>query len=369
MKNQPGKLGIREYTAIAIFVVGSKLTDDTIALIYEPLQNASWMLPIVSGGIFYIPLFLLLKTLSLYQNKDLFTVIQQLLGKYIGFLVCLLIFVISSTAISFDSRAYVNIIRSFYFTTTPTVIIYAILMSVCAYGARKGIQHIGSISWMLIFYSIVSIILALVLCLKDSTFQSLFPIWGTGKLEIVKQSSLKTTLFADFFLFTLLIPYITSMKDFRKGTWISYVFSMIIISGAFMIYIILFDKSVAGLGYPFHTAIRYITIGTFLTNVETIFFPIWLTVALIRYSAFLYLCALMFGHLLKIKDFKFLIPSLATLYLLIGIIPDTPFEVTLVIRSKVVNGTGLTFAAISMIVWLTAWLKGEFRHEKNKNSM
>ena len=201
----------------------------------------SWMLPIVSGGIFFVPLFLLLKTLTLYKNKNLFTVIQQLLGKYIGFIVCLLIFVISSTAISFDSRAYVNIIRSFYFTTTPNVIIYAILMSVCAYGAKKGIQHIGSVSWLLFFYSIVSLIIALLLCLKDSTFQSIFPIWGPGKLEILKQSSLKTSLFADFFLLTLLIPYLTSIKDFRKGTWISYVFSMILISGAFMIYIVLFD--------------------------------------------------------------------------------------------------------------------------------
>ena len=69
MENQTGKLGIREYTAIAIFVIGSRLTDDTVALIYEPLQNASWMLPIVSGGIFFVPLFLLLKTLTLYKNK------------------------------------------------------------------------------------------------------------------------------------------------------------------------------------------------------------------------------------------------------------------------------------------------------------
>jgi len=30
---------------------------------------------------------------------------------------------------------------------------------------------------------------------------------------------------------------------------------------------------------------------------------------------------------------------------------------------------GFVFASISMIVWLTAWLKGEFKHEKNKNSM
>ena len=51
--------------------------------------------------------------------------------------------------------------------------------------------------------------------------------------------------------------------------------------------------------------------------------------AFIRFSAFLYLNALMFGHLFKIKDFEFLIPSLATIYLLIGIIPETPFDVSL----------------------------------------
>ena len=75
-------------------MIGSKATEDTPALIYSHVQNASWMIPIVSGGIFFIPLFLLLKTLTLYKNKNLFTVIQKLLGKYIGFVVCLLIFVI-----------------------------------------------------------------------------------------------------------------------------------------------------------------------------------------------------------------------------------------------------------------------------------
>src|SRR6476620_356839 len=186
MEKQPGKLGIREYTTTAIFMSSAKLTDDTVALIYIQLQNASWMIPLVSGGIFFVPLFLLLKTLTLYKNKNLFTVVQQILGKYIGFIVCLLIFVLSSTALSFDSRAYVNIIQSFYFTSTPAVIIYAILMFVCAYGAKKGIQHIGSVSWLLFFYTIASLIIALFLCLKDSTIQSIFPIWGPGKLEIFK---------------------------------------------------------------------------------------------------------------------------------------------------------------------------------------
>ena len=78
------------------------------------------MIPIISAGIFFIPFFLLLKTMSLFNDKNLFAVIQKLLGKYIGFFICLLIFVINSSAISFDSRTYANIIGTFYFTTTPS---------------------------------------------------------------------------------------------------------------------------------------------------------------------------------------------------------------------------------------------------------
>lgn len=152
----------------------------------------------VSWIIFY-PAFLLLKTLSLYENKNLFSVIQKLLGRYIGFIVCLLIFVISSFAISFDSRTYTNIIRTFYFPTTPNIIIYALLMVVCAYGAKKGIQHIGSVSYLMIFYFVLSLYLALILSTQDSNIYSIFPIWGPGKLEVLKVGTQRLTLFAEFF--------------------------------------------------------------------------------------------------------------------------------------------------------------------------
>ena len=89
---------------IAILMIGAKATEDTPAMLYNQVQNAAWMVPIVSGVIFFIPLLSINKNISLFKDKNLFAVIQQLLGKYIGFIVCLLIFVINSSAIAFDSR-------------------------------------------------------------------------------------------------------------------------------------------------------------------------------------------------------------------------------------------------------------------------
>jgi spore germination protein KB len=368
MIQQPGKLGVREYVSLAIFMVGAKATEDTPTLIYSKVQNAAWMIPILSAGLFFLPLFLLLKTLTLFQGEDLFSVIQKLLGKYLGFVVCLLIFCISSYAISFDTRTYTNIIRTFYFTTTPNLIIYALLMIIGAYGARKGIQQIGSVAYLIVYFVILSLFLALGLSTQDGTIRSVFPIWGPGKLEILKQMPQKLTLFADFFLFTMLIPFSTSIKEFRKGTWVAFVYVSMQISAAILIYICMFDISLGGIGFPFHTAIRFISLGSFLPNVEIIFFIIWLMSTFIRFAAFLYINALMFGRLFKIKDFEHIIPSLAALYLFIGSIPEAPLDVTLVFKSFIQNVGGPMFAAISLLLWFVALLKGEFKHAKDKNS-
>lgn len=369
MNQKPGKLGIREFVSIAILMVGAKATEDTPANLYSQVQNAAWMIPILSAGLFFIPLYLLIKTISLYQDKGLFSVIKILLGKYLGFIVCLSIFLISSYAISFDTRTYTNIIRTFYFTTTPNLIIYVLLMLVSAYGAKKGLQHIGSASYLLVFSAILTFYLALWLATQHSNINSMFPIWGPGQLEVVKEGSQKLTLFADFFLLTMVVPYLTSNKAFKKGTWIAFVYVSIQISAAILIYICMFDHSLAGIAYPFHTAIRFISLGEYIPNVEIIFFIVWIMCVFIRFTAFLYINVLMFGHLFNIKDFEYLIPSLATIYLLIGIIPEAPIDVALKFRPIIMNIAGPVFAGISISIWLAALIKGEFKHAKNKNSM
>ena len=68
-QNQEQQLGLKEYTAIAIFMIGIKANEDTPTLLYNEAINASWMIPILSGVMFSIPLLLLIKTLSL--NKDM----------------------------------------------------------------------------------------------------------------------------------------------------------------------------------------------------------------------------------------------------------------------------------------------------------
>lgn len=369
MKQQKAKLGIREYAAIAILMTASKATEDTPMMLYSHVNTAAWMIPILSGAIFFIAYSLLIKTFTLHQEETLFDLIQRQFGKHLGWIICLLIFVINSGAISFDSRTYTNIIGTIYFTTTPKLIIYAIFMFVCAYGAKKGIQHVGSVSYTMIFYVLASFYLVLLICAQDINPYTMFPLWGTGAKEVLKESLSRVTLFADFFILTILVPYVTSFKDFKKSALLSYFYVIFHLSIAILIFILLFDVMLIDTVYPFHASIRFISIGRFLTNIETLFLPIWLMGAFIRFSAFLYINAHMFGRLFNINDYEYLIPALAAIYLLIGMIPESALEVALNFKQMSQFISGPFYVMLSFLIWVIALIKGEFKHAKENNSM
>ena len=77
----------------------------------------------------------------------------------------------------------------------------------------------------------------------------------------------------------------------------------------------------------------------------------------------------MFGQIFKIKNFEYLIPAMATLYLLIGMIPETALDLALEFKPIIRSISGPAFATISILLWFVALLKGEFNDANKKNSM
>ncbi|MFT4412720.1 GerAB/ArcD/ProY family transporter [Fredinandcohnia humi] len=364
-----GKVGIREYVAVIMLTVGVKLSDDTPAILVEHLKNAYWMVPFVTGIILFIPTFLLVKVITAHQNKkNLYDLFIHLFGKYIGTSLSLFLCIGLFTEISTDSGIYVDIISTMYFTNTPPLIIYIVLISVSAYGAKKGIQHIGSVSWLVLFYIKATLILALLLALRNSTTSFLFPLLGPGGLDIVKQSYSHVSLFGEYLFIGLLAPFLTSSKAFKRGTFISYCVILIEMGISFIVYLCLFDyEPLQTLNYPYHELIRIISIG-FLTNIETFFFPIWLLAAFIRFSFYFFIMALFFGAIFKIKNYEDLIPTFAALAIIIGMFPETPTFTIYQFKDSLLHAFSPFYLLLPCLMWIIAKIKGDFKNDKNIKS-
>ncbi|MFB6466921.1 GerAB/ArcD/ProY family transporter [Cytobacillus sp. Hz8] len=370
MDKKNGTVGIREYVALVLLMIGSKLSDDTAALLYDKLKNAAWMSPIIGGMLSFIPIYLFLKVMTTLKDKNLHDVNIYLFGKYFGNVLSLLLWMTGTAAIIIESRGYADIITNLYFTKTPLLAVYGVLILVCAYSAKKGIEHIGSVAWMLVFYVKITFLLSLLLSLQKTQFNRMFPFWGPGIKEVIQEGTLKSSVYFDLLFLGLITPIMSSMKDYKKGTWLVFVLVIIEISGSLLIYELMFDWiPISNVSYPFHEAIRYISIGRFLTNVETFFFPIWLIMCFIRFAAYIYLSAILFGGIFNIKKFENIIPALGMLILLIGMIPETPAYTTYFLRNHFLNFISPLFLGFPFLLWVVAKAKGEFKHEKSNKNM
>lgn len=363
MKQNKGKIGIKEYLAIIFLSVGTKLTDDTPALIYENAKNAGWIALLLIGLVSIIPVFFMIKVFSVHREKNLHEIIVHLFGRFIGNIVSILLLVGGVAALIVDSGVYTDIISSMYFSKTPTIIVYIILMFVCAYGAKRGFEQIGTAAWLLLPYIKITLLIALLFTFKAGSIGYIFPLWGEGKLSIAKAAAKNVSIYADFLFLGLVAPLVSSFKDFRKGTILALIFVTVELCMALVAFVVLFDYTTAEmLSYPFHETIRYIQIG-FLTNVETLFFPFWLVATFIRFSFYLYLCAILLGGILKIKEFEYLIPLMTTIVILIGAAPESPSITLSSAREIILQLLSPAYIALPPLMWVLAKIRGDFKNE------
>jgi spore germination protein KB len=366
MEQHSGKIGIREYIAMVILAIGTKLADDTPAILFNKLENASWMAPLIAGAISIIPILLLLKVLSQYPNTNLMDILQIVFGKPIGYVLVLSLWIMGFISNTLESAIYTDIIGTMYFTETPTIFIYMVLIAVSAYGAKKGIEQIGSVALSVITYIKVSLFIALILALTKGNINYIFPIFGPGKWELVKESSLKSSLFIEFLYLGVIASYVSSTKAYTKGTWISLIILIIEFPISMLAYLILFDyEPVKLLNYPFHETIRYISLG-FLTNIETFFFPFWLLASFVRFSIYLYISAVMFGWLFKIKNYEYLIPTFATIMVILGMIPESPTFTIANIKEQALNVATPVFVFLPFLLWSIMKIRGGNKNEKKE---
>ncbi|MCM3670207.1 GerAB/ArcD/ProY family transporter [Mesobacillus maritimus] len=367
MKQNEGKIGIRDYMAIILLTLGSKISDDTPTLLYKTAKNSAWISMLGIALLSLIPILFLLKVFSVHRNKNLHEINVHLFGKVMGNLISMGVLLLGFSSFVLDTSVYVDIIGSMYFTRTPTLALYILMLVVCGYGAKRGIESIGSAAWLTLFYLKATLFLALIFAFTKGNLKFIFPLWGPGTLEIAKTTGSKLSIFADFYYLGIIAPLVSSFKEFRKGTLWAFAIVVVEITAALIIFVILFDfTSIEVISYPFHETILYLSIG-FLSNVESMFLPFWLVAAFIRFSFYLYLVVTLFGGIFKIKEFEYLVPVFIVIVLFLGIMPKNLTYTLPYLREMILGILSPLFFILPILMWGMAKLRGDFKREAEQS--
>lgn len=361
MYKTEGKIGTKELFSIIILVIGTKLTDNTPLIFFDDLANGAWMAILFIFFLSLFPIYFLNKVVTLYPKMNLIEITNHLLGKYMGTFVLLVLWLLLNNSIISTSAVYTDIIGTMYFTKTPTIIIYLLLMGVAVYIAKRGLESIGSAAWITITSIKISLLVVLILAFYKGETGFLFPLFGNGEMKIVKESALTASIYIEFLFFALIATNVKNISSYKKGVWLALVIVTVEITLALFAYVLLFDyKGVHLLNYPYHETIRLIELG-FITNVESMFFPFWLIATFLRYSFLLYISALLFGGIFKIRKFEYIIPTLGTIIVFLGMIPETPVFNFTSNQEIFLNISTPIFILMPFLLWIFAIVKGDYK--------
>jgi spore germination protein (amino acid permease) len=348
------KMGTRETVSLILIIIGAKFTDMTPSLMFDETEMASWMALILSGGFFLITYLIFLNVMKKYPDKGLIEVFKLLFGNVMGFWLGMILFLIVLCGVIADARTNVGIISTLYFPETSLLLLFFMLMAVCTFIAKRGLEAIGRTSVLFIVW-IKAILLLLVLMIwKKLNFSFLFPLLGREPERILTTGFKFMPIFAEIMLLSVFMYFFKSHHEFKKDTLIGFAITSFELLGFWLFYIMTYDVPIIKeVTYMFHETTRIISVGRFLTNPETVFLPVWLIAIFIRFAFYIYLITAMFAYLFNIHEFEPLLIIMAAIVMICGLIPDNAIQVEYGLREHIVFEYGsFYFFFFPFLMWI-----------------
>jgi spore germination protein KB len=307
-------------------------------------------------------LLLLLGLLKKYKNQGLNELIYTITGKYAGFAIGFILFLITFAGMIVNMRSYTDIINTMYYQKTPVPVLMLILLIVCFYVSNRGLDTIGKTSWLVVPYIEIFSILLIVFVWQEADVMHVFPLMGPGLMPLLGQSVSHTSMFGEIILLAAFYPYVRSHKAFQIGSLAGLGIAIFHVSLYSAVYVFVFDyPAVRDLVYPFHQLARAAAIGQIITNVEAIFFGFWIMSTVIHFAITLYLIVLLFAQTVHMEKFEPLLLPFTGLIFMLALLPDNVFFANS-LRELLLQSSSYLLLVLPLLLWgLDRW-KGRIKH-------
>lgn len=338
------------------------------SLMVTQAKNDLWLSPICAALGGFIVLYVTYSLARRYPQLTFIQYIQEIIGmvpgKILGFLYLVFILQICGNIV----REYADFISTFLMYT-PSSVVCATLVLVCAMAIAAGLETVGRASQFLFPLFTIPLIITLILVLKDVEPRKILPILENGVMPSVIGAITPFSWFSEIFLVSFFIPF---LNNFRKGfmagtmTIIVSMVTMIIVS---MITFMLLGDFLPVTVYPFMDIANYISIADFFESLESAVMAIWVIGVFVKVSVFYYALSIGTTHLLELTSMRPVILPLGLLIVLFSYwgIPDIATEFDLG-KAAIPGGLFLFNLIIPSILLLIAWLRRGYGISKGVNS-
>lgn len=251
---------------VVLFLHGSS----SLVSVTSKAKQDTWF-TILLAGMMAIPLALVYSAIvKKYPRKNLFEIINEVFGKIIGKVVCILYIWYAIHLGSMNLRMFTEFMQLLTLSETPQIVISLFMILLCMLSVACGIENMGKVARICFVTVVTFIITTSVVSFKDMNFSNIKPMFSTDAATIIGSSFPTLMLpFGELVLIMALFPFVKP-----TGNPIKIYVKSILISTALLVTLSIRNLLVLGLPstkmfyLASYQAVSVMSIGDFFTRME-----------------------------------------------------------------------------------------------------
>lgn len=369
IRKSDGKIGVIEIGSLGFILVSIKIADTTMYSFIQRGDSGAWLLNLIAGLIALISVVFLLLVVKKNPGKTFLEILKIYFGRVLGIIIYFSFLLTIFYATIYHARIGLSGISIFLLPQTPDIVVYTIGFLTVMFIALRGLETVGRVSWAFAPIYLLTFIFIIIFAITSDTtlaWQYNFPMLGHGLKDMAYDSVVMSSHYGEFILLFVLLPYVRSYKEFKMGTLIVTIYSIIATSIFLFLLISIFGyPTIDHVALPFHDLVRVFNIGKYLYNMESFFLYIWATAETIRFAVYLYLVSYMLSQLINVNEHEPLIIPITFLIYTLGLL-ISGIQMALEARKILLNYAWVLFAVIPFILWIISlWVD---RRSQNVNT-
>ncbi|MEW8969644.1 GerAB/ArcD/ProY family transporter [Mesobacillus jeotgali] len=184
-------------------------------IIYMEARHDAWVSVILSGIATATIGFFMVKTLSLYENTDLYGIQYDLLGKWLGNLINIVFVVYFLGSFHVIVRNYIEVIQAWVFPEIPNWLLSLTLVYLVYYGLNGGLRTVVGVSFFSVVLSLW-LILLLAYPFQFTNWDYLFPMFEAKITEILRGAKQMTFTVIGFEIIYVIYPFLKEKDRVHK---------------------------------------------------------------------------------------------------------------------------------------------------------
>ena len=298
---------------IILFIIGTTVLNGAGA---QAKQDA-WISVIVAISWSIILLLMFSRILSLYPGKDLFDILQIVMGKFMGKIISILMIWFAFHDGATIVRSLSDFTETIVFPDTPVVVPLILFSILVIWSLKEGIEVLGRWSELFVWIVISLILIVSVLSISIMDISRLKPILYDDFKPVLRGAfSCFSYPLGETVIFTMVFSNISKIKNYKKTFMVGLLIGGGIILLATLINILVVGSdTISRIYFPSPRVVSLIHLGPLVGRIEMTVILIVLVCAFVKVSICTFAVCNGISKVFKFDNYKFIATPVTLLML------------------------------------------------------